>query len=168
LAKSKFNLVCHLSLQDFNKEVLAQISLSNIVLNTSEQLNIGNSEEFNICIELLNQHKLYYCDWSAFNTSGAKQFDLIISSETIYHNLSHEKLFYCIKRCLSRTNPEAVCLIAAKSYYFGVGGSMNHFKEIVDKDGELNWKSCYLHDSGIQREILALKFSKVSTGRSHS
>lgn len=38
-------------------------------------------------------------------------------------------------QCLS--NPHGVVYLAAKKYYFGVGGGSRRFLSIVEKDGEL-------------------------------
>lgn len=39
-----------------------------------------------------------------------------------------------IKRHLRR-DPASVALVAAKKYYFGVGGSVQHFLEVVRSEG---------------------------------
>ena len=54
--------------------------------------------------------------------------------------------------------PGGQALVAAKTYYFGVGGSTNAFKQTVEADGFFSVKSLAVEGGGpsIQREIIVL------------
>jgi hypothetical protein len=56
--------------------------------------------------------------------------------------------------------PHGVALVAAKSFYFGVGGSTGGFSELVREDGVLEVaRVAVVQDSGgVTREILRLSF----------
>ena len=58
-------------------------------------------------------------------------YDLILTAETIYSPASATRLWSFIKTLLK---PGGVALLAQKSYYFGVGGSVAAFKELVKSD----------------------------------
>jgi hypothetical protein len=83
-------------------------------------------------------------------------FDCILSSETIYNTESARQLLNCCDLCLSKSG---VVLIAAKSYYFGVGGSTSAFKRLIDQDMRFLWTLVYRVDDGNNnvREILSLR-----------
>ncbi len=57
--------------------------------------------------------------------------------------------------------PHGIALVAAKSYYFGVGGGTTTFAERVRHDGILEVRSVWASDDGdgsVRREVLELKF----------
>eukprot|EP00198_Chlamydomonas_reinhardtii_P005030 XP_001694366.1 predicted protein [Chlamydomonas reinhardtii] len=83
-------------------------------------------------------------------------YDLILSSETIYSVPAQERLLECIKRLLQP--PHGVALVAAKRYYFGVGGGSKSFKELVERDGIFETSVVEEKGSGNVREVLLLKF----------
>lgn len=63
----------------------------------------------------------------------ARRFDLVLSADTIYSGASIGKLWALTRDLLE---PEGgLALIAAKSYYFGVGGSVAQLKAAVEADG---------------------------------
>lgn len=61
-------------------------------------------------------------------------------------------------QCLSKSN--GVCYVAAKSFYFGVGGGIAAFVEMVAKDGEMKCEVVSTIEDGLstKREILALRW----------
>ncbi|GIL52233.1 hypothetical protein Vafri_8151 [Volvox africanus] len=86
-------------------------------------------------------------------------YDLILSSETIYSVPAQERLLECIKQLLQP--PHGVALIAAKRYYFGVGGGTKSFRNLVEEDGIFEVSVVAQVDdkaSGNVREVLMLKF----------
>lgn len=57
--------------------------------------------------------------------------------------------------------PHGIALVAAKSYYFGVGGGTATFAERVRRDGILEVRSVWASgdgDGSVKREVLELKF----------
>ena len=67
-------------------------------------------------------------------------FELILSSETIYSLESTARLWRLLAVHLA---PGGVALIAAKSYYFGVGGSVAAFQALVAAEGapDFAWRA---------------------------
>lgn len=66
----------------------------------------------------------------------------------------HQLLLQAIKP------PTGVAYIAAKTYYFGVGGGTTSFKKLLKSDGMLEVSTVATIDEGggNKREILKLKF----------
>lgn len=130
--------------QDFNKNVLESVTLPNILINTSEPK--------------LKHLKFYYGDWNGLtDVLTEKSFDLILTSETIYRVESYENLLKIFSHSL-KSSPEAKVLLAAKDYYFGLGGSVNQFINMAKEKG---WKVKILKQfsEGVPRSILELKFN---------
>ncbi|CAK9819988.1 Histidine protein methyltransferase 1 homolog [Anthophora quadrimaculata] len=134
--------------QDYNVEVITTVTVPNILLNFEDRENTLKRCEF-------------FCgDWESFtklHTSSDEneltKYDLIFTSETIYNPGNHKKLYEVFKQRLKR---DGIGLIAGKSYYFGVGGGMRQFQNIIEGDGifdvNVTWKS----REGLQREILKI------------
>lgn len=64
---------------------------------------------------------------------------MILTAETIYNQEGMRKLLALIKTCLG---PGGVALVAAKTYYFGVGGGTREFEAVVASDGEFISEVC--------------------------
>lgn len=106
--------------QDLNREVLESITTRNVLLNVPElsakELRRPGARVFFIA-----------GDWSNDDlvaTLGAQQWDIILSSDTLYSEASIPHLVQCIDKLLA---PDGICLLAAKRYYFGVGGGQHSF-----------------------------------------
>lgn len=99
--------------------------------------------------------KFYSGDWDSFNKKlpSSVTYDVILTSETIYNECNYNKL---ISLFLDRLSKDGVAYVAAKTYYFGVGGGTRQFEQAIQKHGklisEVSWKST----GGIQREILKI------------
>ena len=61
-------------------------------------------------------------------------------------------------QCLKK--PGGVCYVGAKSFYFGVGGGVAAFVEMIAKDGEMKSDVVSTLEDGLsnKREILALRW----------
>lgn len=72
----------------------------------------------------------------------------------LYTHRHHDVLLQAIKP------PTGVAYIAAKTYYFGVGGGTTSFKKMLKSDGMLEVSTVATIDEGggNKREILKLKF----------
>ena len=92
--------------------------------------------------------------------SGAG-FDLILSAETIYNAETTPRLWRLIAQQLRR--PGGVALIAAKSYYFGVGGSVADFCALVASDGRFACETVRTFEDGQsnRREVLRVRWSEA-------
>lgn len=53
-------------------------------------------------------------------------------------------------------------LLAAKTYYFGVGGNLRMFEKALEEDGHFTSQKIWECESGVKREILEIK-KKSST-----
>ncbi|KAK3915168.1 Histidine protein methyltransferase 1-like protein [Frankliniella fusca] len=146
--------------QDYNREVLDSCTIPNVLLNIldeeSERL-IENKDECGPHCEF------YSGDWSSFPDKLQEQrktgikFDYILTSETIYNPYNYNKLIDVFKKCLNTTG---TVYLAAKTYYFGVGGSLREFETTLEKDGSLKSEVCWKCPAGVSREILKITFVK--------
>jgi len=132
---------------DYNEDVLHEITIPNVLLNTSS------------CVEAdRNRHRFFSGDWKSFETNILKQeikteemkFDTILTSETIYNQDNQEKLVSIFKNFLKK-NGEVI--VSGKTFYFGVGGGMRQFEEVV-RDAKMNCDQVKTFNSGVTREIL--------------
>lgn len=120
--------------QDYNTEVLMEVTVPNIRVN---------------CPNPPTPPKLFIGDWGQLPAAiaraeeggdaeeeelgegpgvGEGKYDVVLTAETIYEVKSAGRLIECMRRLLK---PSGVAYIAAKSYYFGVGGSTRQFEEQV-------------------------------------
>ncbi|KAL4093996.1 hypothetical protein PRIC1_011425 [Phytophthora ramorum] len=113
---------------DYNKEVLELTTCPNVLRN-AQQLD--------------SKAAFYAGAWTSVTrfmqdveqqSEEQMQFDLILTAETIYTEAVAVELYQTIKRHLRRA-PNARALVAAKKYYFGTGGSVQHFVGLVQADG---------------------------------
>ena len=118
-------LLC--TLADYNEEVLTEVTIPNARMN-------GVCEQ---CTFLAG-------DWDDLVAAPSKkqseaflskdEFDLILTSDTIYNVDDAKKLAKVIHHCLKKNaNENAIALVAAKRYYFGVGGSTATFMQLCDE-----------------------------------
>lgn len=88
--------------------------------------------------------------WRSFQPT--KPYDLVLTSETIYRDESVPSLISLLKSCVT---PNSLILVAAKVFYFGVGGSISAFVKAVEEAGgraETVWE----HSTGVGRKILKI------------
>lgn len=87
---------------------------------------------------------------------GCRQFDLVLTAESIYNLESVPQLLAAFDSCLK---PEGFILVAAKSYYFGVGGGVASFKRAVEKNGQFQSVVIARVDDGRSniREVMLLR-----------
>ncbi|GJQ71267.1 hypothetical protein Trydic_g11006 [Trypoxylus dichotomus] len=134
----------HVYFQDYNPEVILSATIPNILLN------FGNVENFP------KTSKFYSGDWEYFLTlirNDNIKFDFILTSETIYNIDNYRKLYAIFINCLKETG---VIYVAAKTHYFGVGGGLRTFEELLASLGELNIETSWICSNGINREIIKL------------
>uniref|UniRef100_A0A8D9EQH8 protein-histidine N-methyltransferase n=1 Tax=Cacopsylla melanoneura TaxID=428564 RepID=A0A8D9EQH8_9HEMI len=136
------NDAAHVSFQDYNQEVVESLTLPNILLNTQD----------------LSKCKLYHGDWSSLTEVIDTKFDIILTSETIYSVTNHNKLISVFKNLLNSTG----CVyLAAKIYYFGVGGCIYDFEKLlVEHDFETT--TVWEQNEGVKRKIIKIQF-KISS-----
>ncbi|KAG1560364.1 hypothetical protein G6F49_002767 [Rhizopus delemar] len=104
--------------------------------------------------------RAFFGDWSTLperlgNDQG--QYDMIVTSETIYAEHSFSDLTRVFQKALKK--PDGVCYIGAKTVYFGVGGGIlpfcNFLKKSVDEQGhKLKYEKVFESARPIKGEIL--------------
>jgi SAM-dependent methyltransferase len=132
--------------QDFNCAVLETVTLPNFLLNAS------------IVEDGTSKLKFYYGDWFGLPSQlEAKSFDLILTSETIYRTESYPALLEIFSHSLSESR-DARVILAAKDYYFGLGGSVSQFIKFVESTHQWTVKILkQLTDVGVPRSIIELR-----------
>ena len=153
--------------QDYNEEVLEHVTIPNILLNAPGQRNdqqrdtSRKSHPFHL---VQNNCRFFSGDWGSLldfinpSLNEEETYDIILSSETIYNMDSQKRLYHFIERHLKKHS--GVAYIAAKTCYFGVGGGTRSFEQLVTSFGKLEVSVCRTYSTGVQREILSMKFKK--------
>lgn len=121
--------------QDFNKEVLTNTTMSNVLLNCKEKMNV--------C-------KYFSGDWKSFAEFNENTYDLILTSETIYNVNNYLKL---IKLFEKKLKPSGRILLIAKNYYFGVGGSITEFLNFL-KSSKMSSDVVWTSTDGVKKTLL--------------
>lgn len=137
--------------QDYNEEVLRCITIPNVYLNTLAHPHLAG---------MLSHCHFYSGDWTDVTklmiTNQDVGFDVILTAETIYCAEYQPVLLQTMKHLLS-PKPSSVIVVAAKTHYFGVGGSVLMFRELVENDGCLDVVDVKTIDSSLPRQILILR-----------
>ncbi|XP_059048827.1 histidine protein methyltransferase 1 homolog [Achroia grisella] len=135
----------YITFQDYNREVLKYVTIPNVLLNIEEE-----KREVDI-----RKCKFYCGDWGSFNKKlgNCTLFDIILTSETIYNEDNYDKLIEIFLQKLSKSGS---VYVAAKTYYFGVGGGTRGFEKKIKNSGLLKSEVCWKSAGGIQREILKI------------
>jgi len=136
---------------DYNKEVLEEVTMPCILHNIS--INGLDSQKD----EILKRTKLIYGDWNEICSQFNNECDLILTSETIYNTNYYKSLHNIIQKSLSK---DGIALIAAKRYYYGVGGGVDTFLDFVDENKIFQYEIVKNIDAGISniRNIILMKF----------
>ncbi|XP_053675984.1 histidine protein methyltransferase 1 homolog [Anopheles nili] len=133
--------------QDYNKDVLTKLTMANFELNRNSNEDNGDKQESNPAV------RFYSGDWGSFTEKYHNKYDLILTSETIYSTQNYPKLLELFDQKLE---PDGVVYLAAKTYYFGVGGGARLFEKAMDSDGRFQHEVAWKCDSGVKREILKI------------
>ena len=132
---------------DYNADVLKQITIPNVLLN------VPSTE--------VTETRFFSGDWQSLEenflrkeiTEESAKFDLILTSETIYNQENQSKLVSIFKQFLKR---DGEVLVAAKTFYFGVGGGLRQFEKLL-KQENLNSEIVKTFDNGgVRREIIRI------------
>ncbi|CAG8452711.1 26615_t:CDS:2 [Dentiscutata erythropus] len=152
--------------QDYNEHVLKLVTMPNVLINTvlrpqsDDIYEIDIVEEIN-CLNQLKNSRFFKGDWNGLTNllnlhSNQEKYDIILSSETIYNLNSIPKLYNVIKHALKY--PNGVAYIAAKTIYFGVGGGILSFCQLIEQDHIFEVNVVYTKAAHVRREILKLSF----------
>jgi len=109
----------HVTFQDYNEEVLYKLTQPNI------NINCNGDYEF-----IEKNSKFISGDWKFVdNILSNEKFDYILTSDTLYNVSSFSKLHNLIGNHLLPIHGK--CYLASKTYYFGVGGGIRKFEELI-------------------------------------
>ncbi|VDM59082.1 unnamed protein product [Angiostrongylus costaricensis] len=130
---------------------------AHITLHDYNEYVIRCFTEENLCLNGVDKSK--YClrsgPWSEFQSAIQPQcYDVVVTSETIYNTEDYENLHDAFDYALS---PTGVIWVAAKVFYFGVGGNVPTFVEFVESKGVFKVSTKESISSDIPRVILELK-----------
>lgn len=133
-----------------NKSVLQHITIPNVLVNTK---SISKLKE---CC------RFFSGDWSNYAklTADQEKFDFILTSETIYNVQNYDKIINILK---TKLKPHGICYLAAKLHYFGVGGSLRQFEQILLKENIFDSESVYSCNDNVGREILKITLKENKT-----
>lgn len=151
-------------LQDYNRSVLTTLTIQNVAANASAWAVRGSTAGSGSpagTADAASRARFFAGSWDALPALLEQQglthtYDLVLTAETIYSLEAIHSLYAAIKACLRPGSGAA--LVAAKSYYFGVGGGTAAFARLVAADGCYDCSTVAVLDDGLsnKREILAL------------
>ena len=137
------------TVQDYNREVVEHLTAPNLRLNVPERR--------------LAACRAFSGDWAALadrlraeaaaGGAGGGAYQLVLASETIYSRESWPRLLEAIDAGMAS---DGAALVAAKTFYFGVGGGTRAFEQAVLEDGRFSSEVVFATKQGLQREILRL------------
>uniref|UniRef100_A0A1B6DZK1 protein-histidine N-methyltransferase n=1 Tax=Clastoptera arizonana TaxID=38151 RepID=A0A1B6DZK1_9HEMI len=130
--------------QDYNEEVLYQLTIPNLISNIDKENDSSN-------------FKFFTGDWESFVKLNNFQYDIILTSETIYNTQNHRKLHMTLKKKLKK---DGIIFLAAKTYYFGVGGGTRQFEALVNEEGVFDSTVCWKCSSGNIKKIKLIFLKK--------
>lgn len=90
--------------------------------------------------------------WDGFNP--ATPYDLVLTSETIYQPTSVPSLVRLLR---DASGSSGKCLVAAKMVYFGVGGGIREFEQVLEKGGG-SAKCVWEQREGVGRSIMQVTY----------
>ncbi|KAF4518141.1 hypothetical protein B566_EDAN008843 [Ephemera danica] len=149
--------------QDYNEEVLQHLTSRNVLLNKAKNQS--------------GIYRFFSGDWESFANMEVQKYDFILSCETIYNPDCHNKLLSVFKKTLSDNGTmypflnsiaanaaienavkynKLIRYLAAKTYYFGVGGGLRQFEDTLQQDATFTSSIVWKCSDGVQREILKI------------
>ncbi|KAF3428664.1 hypothetical protein E2986_02207 [Frieseomelitta varia] len=118
--------------------VIKAITIPNVLLNFDDRESV------------LKRCQFFCGDWESFTKLRSSKgdefvkYDLILTSDTTYNPDNLKKLYETQRRWYWASIFIKI-LIAGKSYYFGVGGGIRQFQNLIEEDGifdvETMWKT---------------------------
>ena len=91
----------------------------------------------------------------------AQSADVVLAAETIYSTASYGRHVRLLRRAMRE--PDGVAFIAAKRYYFGVGGGIASFGAAMTRahpDMEVETVETFSDGASNVREILRVRFRR--------
>ena len=147
---------------DYNREVLSCLTIPSALasfVSGRPELKSGQTGQTGILDQLADKTKFYYGDWADFVTSHCESvespYDIILTSETIYSPSSQPKLLQALNKLTNQST--GLVVMAAKVHYFGIGGSVAMFSDLVASDGHFELSVVKNIKDTVPRVILLLK-----------
>ena len=146
---------------DYNREVLSCLTIPSVLANLisgQPDLKSGLTSQTSIQNQLASKVRFYCGDWAEFTSHGRLEeppYDIILTSETIYSATSQPKLLQALKKLTNQST--GLVVMAAKAHYFGVGGSVAMFRDLVDSDGHFEVTAARTIPASVSRVILILR-----------
>lgn len=133
-----------------NDSILKHVTIPNVIVNVEDYESV-----------LIKQCKFFSGDWENYVQKVGDQlkFDYILTSETIYNPNNYGKLMNVFK---TKLKSDGVIYLAAKTVYFGVGGSVKQFIDTLNKDGTFESKIVHSIKDNVFRDVLEIKFVSQS------
>eukprot|EP00466_Bigelowiella_natans_P015794 jgi/Bigna1/67735/fgenesh1_pg.4_\ len=152
--------------QDLNIEVLKHVTIPNVLENVQE-ITFGKLQTVGAAV------RFFSGDWrdnelanlltapttrdsiSERTRTNGGRWDLVLTSDTLYSLESIPWLVALIQKILA---DDGICLVAAKRYYFGIGGGVADLIKEVERTGVLEAKVVQIIDDGKSnlREIVRI------------
>jgi len=143
--KMNSQTTCHF--QDFNSDVIKNFTIPNYLKNVSSVKHTEHS------VSSECRAMFYSGDWSVVS-SHFTLYDLILASEVIYNRASQTKILTILSSHLSL---HGVALVASKRHYFGVGGGVYDFIQLVsNSDSGLVCEVVWSSEGGLSRDIIMI------------
>ena len=152
--------------QDFNCGVLNCMTIPSVLASmksgqpkfNSGQASMKTGKEQSKWI-MDSRTKFYFGEWVEFamglTQSGELPYDIILTSETIYSIPSQPRLLHALKMLTNQNG--GLVIVAAKTHYFGVGGSVQMFQDLVAEDGFFEATVGRSVVASVPRKILLLR-----------
>lgn len=119
--------------QDFNAEVLHALTAPCAAANLARAAAAGGAAAGRGGGTQPPQLRFFSGDWGALPALLPRgSYDLVLSADTIYCTASQPRLLAALAAAL---RPRGAALVAAKSYYFGVGGGAAQFAADAQRHG---------------------------------
>ena len=157
-------------LMDYNVDVINSVTIPNVWLNTEHLRQPGAAPP--AVAAATGPPNILFCsgDWAKVSEqipsapqwpAACRQVQLILSAETIYTQAVTERLYAMLRRHLRFPDGEA--LLAQKRYYFGTGGSVAHFRGVVEADltePRMQVETVQVYEDGASniREVLKVSY----------
>ncbi|XP_053893988.1 histidine protein methyltransferase 1 homolog [Malaclemys terrapin pileata] len=158
--------------QDYNRTMIDEITLPNVVANCTDGGDDGISEppskkhkKADFTPALMSKCRFFSGEWAEFSQlllSGNKPFpkyDLILTSETIYNPDYYSALHDTISKLLDENGR---VYLASKAHYFGVGGGVHIFEKFIEERNVFRTRTVTVIDEGLMRYIIEMAF-KISS-----
>ena len=141
------------TLCDYNPEVIRALAVPNVRANF-------------ITDEMRDRFAYVAGDWGDLDAFvSAQSADVVLAAETIYSTASYERHVRLLRRAMREPDGEA--LIAAKRYYFGVGGGTDAFRAAIERahpDMTVETVESFSDGASNVREILRVRYRRRAIG----